>query len=52
MDLWEENSGKEKSRENPCHGNGPGELVPGRGTHEAEARFAWVIVRTKSEKLW
>ena len=52
VDLWEENSGKEKSRENPCGGNGPGELVAGRGTHDAEARFARVTVRTRSERLW
>ena len=52
VDLWEEDSGREKSRENPCGRNGPGELVASKGTHEAEARHAWVTVRIDSEKSW
>lgn len=52
VDLWEEDSGREKSRENPCSANRPGELVAGRRTHEAEARQAWVTVRINSEKSW
>lgn len=52
VDLWEEDSGREKSRENPCGGNGPGELVAGKGTLEAEARHAWLTERIDSEKSW